>query len=145
MLRIQFPDKTSGKVDKRMCVLFKRLAHRIGEIGYQGEVQVGIAVSKISDFEVPDQLMHLLFAEEQRWNCDDGCAGGRNALAEVEFVQGFGVEEGGDSVVDQLDCNLHGRKQQNDDGKCERDRKSTRLNSSHLGISYAVFCLKKKN
>src|SRR5438045_8151392 len=24
----------------------------------------------------------------------------------------------------------------------ERDRKSTRLNSSHLGISYAVFCLK---
>src|ERR1039458_10725952 len=25
-----------------------------------------------------------------------------------------------------------------------RDRKSTRLNSSHLGISYHVFCLKKK-
>src|SRR5256885_3000132 len=29
-------------------------------------------------------------------------------------------------------------------GSCE-DRKSTRLNSSHLVISYAVFCLKKKN
>src|SRR2546430_10834784 len=27
----------------------------------------------------------------------------------------------------------------------ERDRKSTRLNSSHSQISYAVFCLKKKN
>src|SRR5690348_17369282 len=27
----------------------------------------------------------------------------------------------------------------------ERDRKSTRLNSSHPSISYAVFCLKKKN
>src|SRR5205814_8083279 len=26
-----------------------------------------------------------------------------------------------------------------------QDRKSTRLNSSHLGSSYAVFCLKKKN
>src|SRR2546426_4877108 len=26
----------------------------------------------------------------------------------------------------------------------QRDRKSTRLNSSHLVISYAVFCLKKK-
>src|SRR5438067_9322274 len=26
-----------------------------------------------------------------------------------------------------------------------RDRKSTRLNSSHVSISYAVFCLKKKN
>src|SRR5215469_17956830 len=27
---------------------------------------------------------------------------------------------------------------------CRRDRKSTRLNSSHVEISYAVFCLKKK-
>src|ERR1039458_5817032 len=27
---------------------------------------------------------------------------------------------------------------------CLPDRKSTRLNSSHLGISYAVFCLKKR-
>src|SRR5690242_21119787 len=27
----------------------------------------------------------------------------------------------------------------------EADRKSTRLNSSHMSISYAVFCLKKKN
>src|SRR5690625_5315074 len=26
----------------------------------------------------------------------------------------------------------------------DRDRKSTRLNSSHVAISYAVFCLKKK-
>src|SRR5262245_3577063 len=31
------------------------------------------------------------------------------------------------------------------EGASQRDRKSTRLNSSHLGISYAVFCLKKKN
>src|SRR3712207_8272296 len=29
-------------------------------------------------------------------------------------------------------------------GKTEADRKSTRLNSSHANISYAVFCLKKK-
>src|SRR2546430_9988725 len=30
-------------------------------------------------------------------------------------------------------------------GVAQRDRKSTRLNSSHSQISYAVFCLKKKN
>src|SRR5207249_9541177 len=30
-------------------------------------------------------------------------------------------------------------------GRFLRDRKSTRLNSSHVSISYAVFCLKKKN
>src|SRR5438067_6832650 len=29
-------------------------------------------------------------------------------------------------------------------GEVGRDRKSTRLNSSHVSISYAVFCLKKK-
>src|SRR3712207_7294373 len=30
-------------------------------------------------------------------------------------------------------------------GRRAEDRKSTRLNSSHANISYAVFCLKKKN
>src|SRR5882724_13252122 len=35
------------------------------------------------------------------------------------------------------------RARRRDHGR-RRDRKSTRLNSSHLGISYAVFCLKKK-
>src|SRR3712207_6998074 len=29
-------------------------------------------------------------------------------------------------------------------GEADQDRKSTRLNSSHANISYAVFCLKKK-
>src|SRR3712207_7002658 len=33
---------------------------------------------------------------------------------------------------------------QADFGVTTRDRKSTRLNSSHANISYAVFCLKKK-
>src|ERR1035438_5514368 len=37
--------------------------------------------------------------------------------------------------VGRLTVKMHGK---------DRDRKSTRLNSSHLGISYAVFCLKKK-
>src|SRR3712207_7549107 len=37
------------------------------------------------------------------------------------------------------------RLEQCDGGGCvRRDRKSTRLNSSHANISYAVFCLKKK-
>src|SRR5437660_2587050 len=36
------------------------------------------------------------------------------------------------------------RKRKNSDFAPRRDRKSTRLNSSHVAISYAVFCLKKK-
>src|SRR2546426_5448848 len=36
------------------------------------------------------------------------------------------------------------RRGDQDDEQRGGDRESTRLNSSHLGISYAVFCLKKK-
>src|SRR5699024_12226995 len=39
---------------------------------------------------------------------------------------------------------LFGGKLVIDDEKLILDRKSTRLNSSHVSISYAVFCLKKK-
>src|SRR2546426_2905348 len=40
--------------------------------------------------------------------------------------------------------NLMGGQEGGPGGGSYRDRKSTRLNSSHLVISYAVFCLKKK-
>src|SRR5690349_24028735 len=39
----------------------------------------------------------------------------------------------------------HGRSGEGRARAALRDRKSTRLNSSHVEISYAVFCLKKKN
>src|ERR1035438_1017239 len=39
------------------------------------------------------------------------------------------------------DCLEHVKSK--DEEEMHKDRKSTRLNSSHLGISYAVFCLKK--
>src|SRR5690606_41655459 len=38
----------------------------------------------------------------------------------------------------------HGEQIAPEDLECGIDRKSTRLNSSHVKISYAVFCLKKK-
>src|SRR3712207_7269135 len=38
----------------------------------------------------------------------------------------------------------HRRRRDGGGAGAERDRKSTRLNSSHANISYAVFCLKKK-
>src|SRR5437899_6874073 len=50
----------------------------------------------------------------------------------VDRCQPVSVEQGAKRL--EQDEGFHG----------ERDRKSTRLNSSHLGISYAVFCLKKK-
>src|SRR5690349_22390590 len=48
-----------------------------------------------------------------------------------------------DHVVEQLADRPEEPRLQRREGD-DRDRKSTRLNSSHVEISYAVFCLKKK-
>src|SRR3712207_8214922 len=40
---------------------------------------------------------------------------------------------------------LHAQQRGEEGNAPRQDRKSTRLNSSHANISYAVFCLKKKN
>src|SRR3712207_7827302 len=61
-------------------------------------------------------------------------------------------------VVAELEARVHGRGRRDDaaldplpveglalaERRLREDRKSTRLNSSHANISYAVFCLKKK-
>src|SRR5437868_14013840 len=56
-------------------------------------------------------------------------------------------ETGNDGVFDRC-CAILITEQLGQHGKHHatscRDRKSTRLNSSHVSISYAVFCLKKK-
>src|SRR5690554_7461061 len=65
------------------------------------------------------------------------------------LVQG-GVEDlrplqGAQPVVDaRIDVDHLAVAVEQVDGGQEADRKSTRLNSSHVRISYAVFCLKKK-
>src|SRR5256885_12364394 len=59
-----------------------------------------------------------------------------------DLLEGLKVPEGGldtGVVDDEVELGPVGRRLGN-----VRDRKSTRLNSSHLVISYAVFCLKKK-
>src|SRR5438034_6615239 len=56
------------------------------------------------------------------------------------FRSGLGEDSGGDHQRQQHDHYRYHVRQ--DVG--EEDRKSTRLNSSHTVISYAVFCLKKK-
>src|SRR3712207_6918251 len=50
----------------------------------------------------------------------------------------------GDLFEDALEDAKESKGVKNDVDLDERDRKSTRLNSSHANISYAVFCLKKK-
>src|SRR5437899_7916471 len=72
-----------------------------------------------------DAIYHLLVEDE---------AGG---LLSCKFFHGGYLE--GRLKAGQL-LILHGKAEES-----KADRKSTRLNSSHLGISYAIFCFKKKN
>src|SRR3712207_8409707 len=79
-----------------------------------------------------------LFPYTTLFRSDVHLRGRRLAAEQVE--QGgvaFGAVHDDDLVDRRL---LHSRERPVE----ERDRKSTRLNSSHANISYAVFCLKKK-
>src|SRR3712207_8461888 len=50
-----------------------------------------------------------------------------------------------DQWPDRPECRCHRMNLPQGRAPLPRDRKSTRLNSSHANISYAAFCLKKKN
>src|SRR5437868_15008751 len=58
---------------------------------------------------------------------------------------GVGVKRNAPLKILALDDLRAGRFDDFSDLPQKSDRKSTRLNSSHVSISYAVFCLKKKN
>src|SRR5437762_6091568 len=58
-------------------------------------------------------------------------------------VTGFGKSKEGHAVYRYILSNKKGLEAVEYTGKRHVDRKSTRLNSSHRCISYAVFCLKK--
>src|SRR5262245_65158314 len=59
-------------------------------------------------------------------------------------AQAFNAAGAKVAIVGRNDNALQSLTQELEAKSGEIDRKSTRLNSSHLGISYAVFCLKKK-
>src|SRR5437868_13241674 len=59
-------------------------------------------------------------------------------------VEEIGLHPPGAALVENLDRDLGGVGARVADPDAGIDRKSTRLNSSHVSISYAVFCLKKK-
>src|SRR3712207_8529135 len=77
-----------------------------------------------------------LFRSQLRgWIRDDGCQGIARTMreTELELPKGSHAKDMPDLMPDPARI-----------GSKAEDRKSTRLNSSHANISYAVFCLKKK-
>src|SRR5690606_41383606 len=74
-------------------------------------------------------------------NPRNAAAGGlRQQLEKKEGLE----REAGEARLGSLRLTVHGLGAWPDPPVGSQDRKSTRLNSSHVKISYAVFCLKKK-
>src|SRR5439155_22135463 len=71
--------------------------------------------------------------------CSDGFVARAGDL-EVDFILALELN----FAVVQAAGEKHRAVQADESFRVEADRKSTRLNSSHVAISYAVFCLKKK-
>src|SRR3712207_8128508 len=66
--------------------------------------------------------------------------------ASLPSGEGGGGSTGLDrAVMGPSPCSPESSPMSAESSRRKRDRKSTRLNSSHANISYAVFCLKKKN
>src|SRR2546426_7625875 len=89
----------------------------------------------------------------RRSHCHDSSKAGTALLEEAKLPQSFEAIPDGTSCVGMAHADLDTIAFQNAFQKAftgaavvltVEDRKSTRLNSSHLVISYAVFCLKKK-
>src|SRR5262245_30234077 len=105
------------------------------------EVAIGFAKGDAVSIDGKTMSAASLFAELNELGRDNGI--GRVDLVENRFVgmKSRGVYETPGGTI------LHAAHRAIESLTLDReaiDRKSTRLNSSHLGISYAVFCLKKK-
>src|SRR5437773_9492400 len=86
----------------------------------------------------PTPTLSLHDARPMSFNVRMRCVIGADLLSADELYSGAGNLRG------PWSCGRQQRCCQQQDVKNKADRKSTRLNSSHITISYAVFCLKKK-
>src|SRR5437870_9678843 len=104
------------------------------------------------DVTKPSDIAEAVKETEKRWDRVDGLVHSV-AFAPADALGGQFLNTPWESVATALQVSAFSfkemargflQKRKSADLKRRRDRKSTRLNSSHVAISYAVFCLKKK-
>src|SRR5690554_7481567 len=103
-------------------------------------------------------MVHVGIQDHRAWEPAFQVFGGNGGIVQVaettggvftgvvagRAAHGIGIALAGNQGIGRPECGL-GRPVSGLPGiLANRDRKSTRLNSSHVRISYAVFCLKKK-
>ena len=82
--------------------------------------------------------------ERDPWNAEPGEPGALEHLHGFSWLRDL-RELGGEAARLRARDLVDGWLARHDEWDALLDRKSTRLNSSHITISYAVFCVKKKN
>src|SRR5690606_38075806 len=90
----------------------------------------------------PNLIQALISTEDKRFYRHSGIDYRRTFT--IIFYNLIGNRQGASTITQQLALNLFSEGRARSTGKRIIDRKSTRLNSSHVKNSYAVFCLKKK-
>src|SRR5690606_39726441 len=115
--------------------LARRIVER-GDIGAIRQVRAVYLQDWLADAEAPWSWRN------DRSVCGSGAHGDLNAhlIDMTRFLTGLEFDE----VVSLRETFTKERPDAANKAKKITDRKSTRLNSSHVKISYAVFCLKKK-
>src|SRR5437899_5219470 len=129
---------TAQQIGANKCVRAKDARARLDTLAAHGIY----AIARIVVAKDP-----LLAERKPQWSVRDRATGGlwRDRI-DIAWVDAYN-----DSVwiysaqLAQEAARMGFQEVQFDYVRFPEDRKSTRLNSSHLGISYAVFCLKKKN
>src|SRR5699024_12808924 len=96
-------------------------------------------ITRTSETADPDIYTRYLHDALPILMLDELCDVRAHGLTEEEFVRSRDQLKGSYALANESTG-----ARMNAIGKSKLDRKSTRLNSSHVSISYAVFCLKKK-
>src|SRR5690625_6991449 len=111
---------------KRICLLFIVSLTQTVAIAQHGET---LLTQKAIPFEEKSELTELadLITQQRLVLLGEASHGTSEFYTKRAFLSKYLIEEHGFHFI-----------------AVEGDRKSTRLNSSHVAISYAVFCLKKK-
>jgi hypothetical protein len=117
---VQLVDEIDGQLDQWVVVVLTRLGDRIRKIGDEREVQVGVLVGEIADFEFGNQLTQLRLVHEQCGHGDKcACFFGNAGAVEVDLGEGAGFKQSGDGVVDEVDDALRDGQDQEHEGPGE--------------------------
>src|SRR5438034_5499793 len=131
-------------MDKELLAMADDIT-RHPEVGHKEERSVGILTDwlKAHDFDVETGVAGLKTAFVARYR--KGTPGPNlGVIVEYDALRGTTRDFHGDQHSAQGPVGLAAALAVAEFLTSSRDRKSTRLNSSHTVISYAVFCLKKK-